>query len=242
MKKTITILSCLLLTTLSSAQNEITYGIEAGLNYYSLNGDYPDELVTSGNIGLKFGGLFNKEFTDQFSLQLELLYSRQGGDTKVEEFYTDFEGNMFNESLTQEIRLDYVNLPILLRYRSDFKLFFEGGLQLGFIASAKSKFIYEDSVFPEDNESISINMLEDQSFNFLGTNIQTQASLNRLEVGLLLGTGYEFNDNLALGVSYHLGLTSIDKNSTYVRDFDSWNLKNSVISFTVEYSIGNFRL
>ena len=101
---------------------ETSFGIKAGLNFASLNGDdVADELemVTS----LHFGVVAEFGLSEKFSIQPEVIYSGQGA------------------SLDDELlKLDYINVPVLAKYYIIEGLSLEAGPQIGFNVNSEYEF------------------------------------------------------------------------------------------------------
>ena len=105
-----------------NAQN-VTFGVKGGLNLASIdryiNGQPDPKFRTSFHIG----GFVEAPLWNKFSLQPELLYSGQGFRIK----YSD-------EVYVQ--KLNYLNLPILLKYYISERLSVETGPQMGVLISS----------------------------------------------------------------------------------------------------------
>ncbi|MDX1470359.1 MAG: porin family protein [Flavobacteriaceae bacterium] len=96
MKLLTTTLILLFFTIIGFAQ-ETYYGFRAGLNYSTLNFDSNDDDV-DGRYGLVVGGFIDHEFSEKLSLLAELQYSAEGAKQR-------------------ELRADYIQLPLMLRYK-----------------------------------------------------------------------------------------------------------------------------
>jgi hypothetical protein len=79
----------------------------------------------------------------------------------------------------------YVNVPLTLRYRFKMGLFAEAGVQPGYLLTAKDKYEGETEDYTE--------------------------FLNRFDIGIPLGIGYELSKNLAVGIRAVPGITTLDK-------------------------------
>lgn len=241
--KKITILFLCAFFTFSFAQ-EINYGFKLGGNLSNLRGDYPTindpevSLSNKNKVGFHVGAFLEYEINDRFSVQPEFLLSTQGNVVEVVEAYFDDVSNQ-NERITnsQTTNLTYLNLPIMLKYHITEKFDVELGPQIGFVVGAKSKLGYEDANFPEDNESITINLLQDGTYNYLGETLEIRSSINRLDYGINLGASYDLTEKIFVQARYYLGLSTIDKNSTNNTDLSSWNLKNSVFQLSLAYKL-----
>lgn len=99
--------------TLSQAQT--SFGVKAGANFASLNGDDADDV--DGQTTIHIGGVANIGITEFISVQPELLYSRQGFKDD------DFDITVF---------LDYITVPIMADFKVTEGLSLQGGPQIGF--------------------------------------------------------------------------------------------------------------
>lgn len=117
-----------------NAQNA-QFGVKAGVNFGSINGDDTDEfeMRTSFHVGVVSEILFS----EKFSIQPELLYSSQGAKMSEEGF--DF-----------VIKLNYINLPVMAKFYVIEGLSLEVGPQFGFLLSAKAKSEFDGESEEED--------------------------------------------------------------------------------------------
>lgn len=159
-----------------SAQN-ITFGVKAGLNFVP-NG----ARGLGGRSSFHIGATAEIEISDSFSIQPELLYSRQG----------------FNADDDVKGRLGNINLPVIAKFYvvKDFSL--ELGPQISFLAHANSD---------NDGESTDIkDYLKSTNFGLnLGVGYKLDSGLN---FGLRYLRGirrtYGFKQNLLqLSVGYN---------------------------------------
>jgi hypothetical protein len=153
-----------------SAQNQ-TYsksniGIKGGYNLAAVNYD------GQGETGQRHGfhvGVYGEEFIrENFSIQPELMYSQQG-----------YEIRDSNGTFTQ--KLNYINLPVMLKAYPSKNFFLEAGPQIGLAISHKEEY---DGLFSSSQE------YEPNNFDW----------------GMNFGGGFKTNSGVSLGVRYHLGL------------------------------------
>jgi opacity protein-like surface antigen len=96
MKSILLTLLCVTITTLSFSQ-EVSYGVRGGLNISNLDFE-PDATFTNQHRnGFAFGGFVDYGITENFSLQVEIQYSAEGGKA-------------------DELRADYIQMPIMARF------------------------------------------------------------------------------------------------------------------------------
>ena len=241
------ILTSLMLCSTFAFSQEIKFGAKVGLNISNLRGNYPEfspqttgadeaDLKNKSDIGFHIGGFAEFILNDKFSIQPELLFSKQGNNvefTTTDYEFSDGTGESDTEKLTQSPNLSYINLPIMFKYKVIEKLSIEFGPQIGYLISAKSTWKVEGT--DDETEEIEIDLLNDGTYTFLGSTIQVKPKTNRLDFGLNLGSSYDITEKFFVQARYNLGLSVFDKNSTNGTSTDSWDLKNSVIQISTGY-------
>lgn len=102
-------------------------------------------------------------------------------------------------------KLNYINIPVLAKFYITKQFTVEAGPQLGFLVSAKSN----------GNDAKDAYKSVDTGFNF--------------------GVGYNFTENVSVGLRYTVGLANIGDYE--VDDFDQYydSPKNSVLALTLAY-------
>ena len=208
MKRIFLTVSAIFAMSFMNAQ-EIKFGAKAGLNISTFNGDVANYDVKS-KAGFHVGGFVEVKLTDKFSVQPELLYSMQGA--KLEYSVSD---EFSSASDKQDIKLGYLNIPIMAKYYVIPGLSIEAGPQVGFLLSAKSKYATTYFVGEELSESGEEDIKDDSK---------------SVEFGFNFGAGYEFTENIFVQARYNLGLTSFSENA--VNEFDP---KNGVFQISLGY-------
>jgi hypothetical protein len=153
-------------------EKKATAGIKGGYNLSSVIIDGASQ--TTKLHGLHIGVYGESYIGKYFSIQPEILYSQQG--YKI----TDEDG-----IFTQKI--DYINIPLMLKFYPVKSFFLEAGPQVGFSISHKETY---DSgrLFGDTSKE-----LEPSSFDW----------------GANLGVGFKSNEGLSIGARYHLGQKDI---------------------------------
>jgi hypothetical protein len=175
-KTTLLAISCLMIFTALSANAQFSGGVRAGTNLTTLNGTFDGYHRVFPRF---YGGIFaTYQTSDAFALQLELSY--MGAGEKLSASSSD-------ATNTEQLKANYVAVPLLAQYRFPFGGYIELGPQLGFLLSAT------------DEEG--------------GTTTDVKKNLKSTDVEGALGIGYELkNSSLAgLGINVRLvrGLTDI---------------------------------
>jgi len=168
------------------------FGVKGGLNISTVvGGDVED---TKSLIGFHVGGFAEIHVVQRFFIQPELLFSTQG--TKVD----------VPSGADSDIKLNYLNIPVLAKYYIiDKKFNVEAGPQLGVLLSAK----------------LDGNDIKDFT--------------RSVDLGFNLGAGYSFTDNLSVGLRYTIGLSPLtDKDIDNSRDYYD-SAKNSNLALSLAY-------
>lgn len=125
MKKLNLLLFILLLAPLSSYAQGIDLGIKAGLNFATLS----DASGLNNRTGFVGGVFVGAKFNEKIGLQADLLYSQQGADF-------DF----------GEIDLDYINIPIVLKFYPVKSFHLHVGPQFGFLVNDDTLVIVDEVI------------------------------------------------------------------------------------------------
>jgi hypothetical protein len=192
MKKVV--LLCIICLTAGVVQAQgIDLGLKAGANFSNIS----DATGLSNKTGFVFGAFAGLKLNDKIAVQADLLYSQQGAE---------FDGGA--------IDLNYVNVPIVLKYYVTENLNIHGGPQFGFIVDDNVKKVFS-------------NLAEAESFDLTG----------------VVGLGYDLPFGLRLAGRYNFGLSDVFKESssnnsgseTRAASSDTGG-KNAVFTLSVGYS------
>ncbi|UQD56280.1 porin family protein [Flavobacterium sp. K5-23] len=173
-------------------KKDMSFGVKAGLNVSSINNIDEDGVDSNSLIGFHVGFFGEFMVSDKFAIQPELLYSTQG----VELEFLGEKG---------DLKLDYINIPVLGKYYVSDAFSLEAGPQIGFLVSAKA--------------------------NSGGVEEDVKDELKSTDVSLAFGANYTISKNIMIGARYNLGLTRLQENlSPGEKDF-----KNSVFQISLGY-------
>ena len=189
------ILAIAILITLSSNAQKINFGIKAGLNMSMLTGS-KDQIMSSTN-GFFAGALLEFKILEKIALQPELLFSEQGAK---------FQSKNLTFSTTR--KMDYLILPIMVKYYLKRGLFLEAGPQAGFLISAK-----QDVENRITNTSTSENIKDATKVFDMSANV---------------GIGYDIIDKVVTQIRYCIGITNTST-------LENTDIKNGVFQLSVGY-------
>ncbi|WP_228851898.1 porin family protein [Aegicerativicinus sediminis] len=193
--KKICLLTVLILSmSIGAKAQELHFGIKGGLNFATVGGDDTEDLKM--RTAFHLGALMEVRFSEVFAIQPEVLYSAQG--TSGEE-----------DGLDVDIKMDYINVPIMAKYNFSEKFSVEAGPQIGFLVSTKAK-----------TDGVEVDLDEYDLFN-------------DFDFGLAVGLSYKIMPNLFVSGRYNLGLSNINNDSG---DFESeGSNQNNVIQLSIGY-------
>lgn len=176
----ILLIGCILLVSSNSFSqsffknltDRLYFGVKVGANYSNFTNA---NFETEGLQGFHAGAIVGYKINDNFAIQEEFLYSTQGAKLK---------GGLMDG---EDIKLSYVTVPILLKYKTNFGLYLEAGPQIG--------------------------ILVDEDFTSLGINSDTKFA-EKIDGGVAGGIGYQFKNGLGIGARYYMSLTDVTKVKT----------------------------
>ncbi|MBN8853047.1 MAG: PorT family protein [Sphingobacteriales bacterium] len=209
-----------LLTLTTHAQN-VQFGVKAGLGFAELMTSGRPTTIVDGNtqtmryypITTFTGGAFASVlFGKKWSLQPEVVYSLQGATGRPEQDYY--------VTATEDYRLSYLNVPVLVKYKLPQAFFVETGPQVGLLLSGK------------------INETLVGSVNSVHYDIKRQ--LKSTDLSWAVGLGYCSPFNLGFDARYNLGLENVNQatSGSSTAPIPAGTLKNSMFQLGVFYIFG----
>ena len=180
----------------ASAQNTLLVGPTLGINSAKVTGDNQDEA--SRRTGLRLGGFASLSLGRHLAVQPEITYSSKGAKWTGED---------------AEIKIGYIQVPVLARYR---------------FASAPSRFAPYLLAGPAFAVKAGCTLIVDGQDHKCSEETTAVAGS---DFGMILGAGAEFG-NARFSLRYDLGLKNINGDG-------SANVKNQTLKVTVGYG---FRL
>ncbi len=150
------------LSTCAFAQT-FSFGPKVGINVSNYSGG---DINSDAKVGYHLGGILNFGFGEIFAIQPEVLFSTQGA--KVE-----------NAGSKKDFKINYLNIPVMLKFRIATGFYVEAGPQAGVRLS----------------ESIP-----DQTINSFAKG---------LDLSLGAGFGYQSDGGLGVGLRYMAGISKV---------------------------------
>lgn len=173
MKKLLTLM--LLFTIAIVSAQEFTYGFKAGVN---LTGFHTQTGTNSDLVGYNFGGVLKVNLNKTFDFQGEILLNRKGGIYRY--------SNIAIEN--PEVKLTYLNLPLLFKINITNKFNFHVGSEMGVLLAKKATL---------SGEEIEVDVNSNFDMNALG------------------GLEYQFQNGIFIQTRYSYGLTKLFENKDF---------------------------
>jgi hypothetical protein len=206
MKKifTLTITFCLL-TIASFAQ--IRFGIKAGVNNSSWKGAATGSLndlmsVTNGSLstgnhtGFYAGGFTEVAISRIFSIEPGLYYSQKGYQVKGELAIDKLD--VLSAGATATLQSHYIDMPVLVKAEVARGLKLYAGPQVSYLV--------------KNNLNLRAGAL---GFDIVNTNMDVTNQFKTVDMSLVGGVSYKFENGLSIEAAYDHGLSRVDKNSNF---------------------------
>ena len=168
MKKTILFL-ILITSSLSYSQNNLNYGIKAGLSMIGFNQNFGNEP------GINFGGIIEYKLNPRLDFQSELSYSKAGG------YIQD-----------KFIKLEYIQVPLILKLNLTSVISFSGGIQAGYLINDNISENFNLSGIAGVNFKITKKIFSQLRYDFGLNNIGSETKEIK-NSGAGISIGYFFN-------------------------------------------------
>ena len=195
MKKTFFALSLIALCAYGASAQGISGGLKLGANF--ANQKFSSEGIDfspSSRTSLHGGFYLTVMVSETFGIQPEFLYNSVGSKF-----------NFGGDDLVQQ--LDYLTVPVMLRY-NPVKIFnIHAGPQFGFLMSAKQK-------FDGDSEDI-------------------KEGLKVLDLGVGIGAGVDLPMGLGFSARYVAGMFNVVEEA----NAQEGSIKNNVVQLSVSYKL-----
>ena len=194
---------------------KVEFGLDGGINLVSMDGIDEPKKLTAWNLGFYFDIKLNDP---AWMIHTGVIVKSTMG-TRNSPLYSlndaDLDSAFIGGSVTT--RLQYFNVPVMLKYKFNNHFFVEGGIMLGLLHTASDEFI--NSIQDTDDLSFERNV---------------RKSYHPLDGGLMIGAGYRLlgGNGMNLGIRYYHGLVDV-----YIDD-NTPNVYNRALYFSVGIPIG----
>ena len=213
----------------------LKYGLKGGVNFARLNGEIEiGSVVVKPKFytGYTFGAFANYPLSEKFSIQPELLFSRNGSryeDIKLETFEDAIGGielgnfaNLLGTKLEMYVGTNWLQIPVLGVYQVDESLKLYAGPYIGFYLSGKA-FVEASALIFE---------LIDSEYDIKSEDLQLP------DFGMIVGGSYDLTKNIAVEARYSYGFIDVADEIIFgFLDDDVIVAKNSAIQLLLQVTL-----
>lgn len=168
------------------AQEDFNFGIKGGVNFANFTGDDAEEADFNIRTGFHIGVMAEIMLAERLALQPEILFSSQGGKSTVQDF-----DEFLGEEMDVQFKLDYISIPVLLKYFVIPGLSVEAGPQFSFMADSEAEASFE-------GEEVSVDITDETE---------------KFDLGLAVGLGYGLPQGFQMQARYVRGFSDIYSDS-----------------------------
>jgi hypothetical protein len=204
MKKILLFSMAILFGVMLNAQS-FKGGIMAGLAASQVDGDM---YAGYHRAGLIAGVFVNHDLSEKFLWQLEIKYIQKGS-------FKNENPDAFDYSI-YSLRLNYFELPLLIRFKYKEHFSFDAGLSLGYLAAYR--------------EADQIGELPYDA---------TRPDFHKVEFASQMGGSYHFNKNFSLNARYSYSILQVRDHVGGGVHWTNRGQYNNVLQFSLYYCINN---
>ena len=184
MKKIVIALMCTILATgAAMAQEKFTFGPKIGVDYTHYWGE---NVEHGGHLNYQAGVFMEYHFTSKFSIAPEVVFAAQGGKY---DFKRNIEG--IDVELKETDHVNYINVPVMLKYYVAPALSINFGPQVGF------------NVYSKNTIEGKVEKLKEKETTDMKKYTKT------VDFGLGLGLTYNITEEVFIQARYTMGLTKV---------------------------------
>ena len=184
MKKIVIALMCTILATgAAMAQEKFTFGPKIGVDYTHYWGE---NVEHGGHLNYQAGVFMEYRFTSKFSIATEVVFAAQGGKY---DFKRNIEG--IDVELKETDHVNYINVPVMLKYYVAPALSIDFGPQVGF------------NVYSKNTIEGKVEKLKEKETTDMKKYTKT------VDFGLGLGLTYNITEEVFIQARYTMGLTKV---------------------------------
>jgi Outer membrane protein beta-barrel domain len=151
MKRNLFLLAVIILVNLSAKAQKINYGLTLGANISKINGT---GIADSYSAGWFAGGFARIPLQDKWNLQPELIYNTVNSNSNSE--FIDAYNINGNPNASNQIKLNYISLPVLVNYKVSKLFTIDAGPQYSFLVYDNENLILGDKATAFKNSDLGI--------------------------------------------------------------------------------------
>lgn len=186
---------CTALFCANSVQaQEFSFGPKVGYNNAKLSGKSWSDFHDSNSKNGFHAGFFAELRFNKIAIQPEVYYSSEGGK---------WNASVDNATVEHDFNLNYVNVPVMIKYYLTNSLAIEAGPQAGFLTESDMKFSDLDPDSPKFNDfnfsvnvglslNLPLNLMLSARYNAGLSNVTDHPDVDWKNKVMQLSVGYRF--------------------------------------------------
>lgn len=198
-------------------------GPKAGVNISNFMGDSLDD--NKFKVGFNLGGFVNYGFSDNLSIQGEILFSSKGAKFKTHSESTILGTTTISDG-NETVNINYMDIPVLFQYKLETGSYFNVGIQPSFAISIKDSWEYTYTS-GSTTQTFSGTKTDKDSLN-----------LQSMDIGALIGTGYQSESGLNFCLRAGFGFTNVFDDESSTAD-DDYIEKNLCLQASIGWAFGD---
>ncbi|WP_370898373.1 porin family protein [Chryseobacterium gossypii] len=185
-------------TLLKKEKEPVRFGIKAGGNSASFS---EQELsLNNQKLGFHAGAFVNIPLSQKFSIQPEVLYNQMGARNVISSSEVTTENGSIETREEFKNTLNYISVPLMVQMRPVQNFYIEAGPEFSYFLNGKVK--GESTVTTTEGNSTTT---QTNSYS----EDMDKDDINKFNLGLALGLGYDFTSHFGISARYVNGLTDM---------------------------------
>jgi hypothetical protein len=219
--------------TTAPVRQKIIYHADAGMNIGILAIRKTNNLQNSPRIGFNAGLYVDFPVGQQVYLETGVHYSQQGG--AFSQATTGYSGNYYYQK--ENIKLDYIQVPLLIKAITQTQWFAAGGFCFSTIAGFSDRWEFKQTSYSA--------MPADTMGSGTTVEITSNTNIQKHEMGGIVVFGRYFKNGLGISVNYDMTVIGTYQKSNSSAGYHSYNsyyyhspFTNSAVDIDITYKFG----
>lgn len=214
MKKLITllVLSTIVITATAVTNNGLHFGLKAAPSLAWLRTDSKGLVSNGSKFGFTYGLITEFKFSDNYSFATGIDVTYRGGKTRSTKESILANGNVGTTISDNSITLQYVEIPLTLKLKTNeigyLTYYLQAGLAPGINIRARNDLKYST----QDKTTGAVTTFE-------STNDDISSNINTLNLSMVIGGGVEYTLSgstvLLAGIQFNNGFLDVDDRTDY---------------------------
>ncbi len=158
--------------------------------------------MNSQKLGFHAGAFVNIPISKQFSLQPEVLYNQMGARDVAYSTETTTGDTTVKTKGENKVTMNYISVPLMLQMRPVDNFYIEAGPEFSYFINGKTK---GEATVSSTTGGVTTTTTQSHSEDL------NKDDINKYNIGLGLGLGYDITNNIGISARYTNSLTKIDK-------------------------------